>query len=158
MAVARRRTAERAAFSGADTSVCGTAEAVRRVRFATYSAVSLGTVMRRYGVVVAGWNGAELDGLIEEVLVDAYNDSERQTAFESAFDEATFPISGRLFGRPVVVSSVVFDGDDRRRLRALVSSDRQSQELDLLDITLDDVPVETARLVAAYRRWWVPAR
>jgi hypothetical protein len=115
-------------------------------------------VRRRYGVVVARWNGAELDGLIEEVLVDAYNDSERLTAFETAFDEARFPISGRLLGRPVVVSSVVFDGDDRRGLRALVSSDGRSQELDLLDITFDEVPVDTARLVAAYRRWWVPAR
>ena len=80
--------------------------------------VSLGMLRRRYGVVVARWNGAELDGLIEEVLVDAYNDSERLTAFETAFDEATFPISGTLLGRPVVVSSVVFDGDDRRGLRA----------------------------------------
>jgi hypothetical protein len=54
-------------------------------------------VRRRYGVVVATWNGAELDGLIEEVLVDAYNDSERLTAFETAFDEARFPISGSLW-------------------------------------------------------------
>jgi hypothetical protein len=107
---------------------------------------------------VATWNGAELDGLIEEVLVDAYNDSEQLTAFETAFDEASFPISGMLLGRAVVVSSVVTDGDDRRGLRAVVSSDGRSQELDLPDITLDEVPIDTARLVAAYRRWWVPAK
>jgi hypothetical protein len=115
-------------------------------------------VRRRYVVVVATWNSAELDELIEEILVDAYNDSERLTAFETAFDEATFPISGTLLGRAVVVSSVVFDGDDRRGLRTVVSCDARSQELDLLDITLDDVPIDTARLVAAYRRWWVPTR
>jgi hypothetical protein len=40
----------------------------------------------------------------------------------------------------------------------VVSSDVRSQELDLLDIALEDVPIDTARLVAAYRRWWVPAR
>jgi hypothetical protein len=39
-----------------------------------------------------------------------------------------------------------------------MSADGRSQQVDLLDITLDDVPVDTARLVAAYRRWWLPAR
>jgi hypothetical protein len=53
---------------------------------------------------------------------------------------------------------VVFDGDERRGLRAVVSSDGLSQQLDLLDITLDDVPRDTARLAAAYRCWWVPTR
>jgi hypothetical protein len=115
-----------------------------------------GRATRRYGEVVGSWQRAELDLLIGEVLVDAYNDSEQLTAFETAFDEATFPISGRLLGRPVVVTSVGFDGDERRGLRAVVSSDGLLQQLDLLDIAVDDVPRDTARLVATYRRWWVP--
>jgi hypothetical protein len=32
----------------------------------------------------------ELDALIEDVTVDAYNDSEQLTAFETAFDECAF--------------------------------------------------------------------
>ncbi len=100
----------------------------------------------------------ELDELIEEVLVDAYNDSEGLTAFEVAFDEMTFPVQGVLLGRSVEIRSVVFAGDERRGLCALVSADGRMQHLDLLDVVFDDdVPEGTARLVAAYRRWWVPA-
>ena len=106
MAGGRRRTAERAAFSGARRRFADAAQAFRRSASPHTRRVSLGLVRRRFWVVVARWNGAELGRLIEEVLVDAYNDSERLTAFETAFDEARFPISGRLLGRPVVVSSV----------------------------------------------------
>ena len=101
------------------------------------------------------WSDAELDEVIEEVIVDAYDDSEQLTSFECAFQEADFPIAGRALGRPVTVLSVVFDGNPRKGLRALLRVDGQAHELDLIDVAVSDDPRGTARLVAAYRRWWV---
>ena len=40
------------------------------------------------------WSDAELDEVIEEAIVDAYNDSEKPTSFECAFQEAEFPSRG----------------------------------------------------------------
>jgi hypothetical protein len=94
--------------------------------------------------------------LLEEILVDAYNESEQLSSFEVAFDEATFPIGGTVLGRSVVITAVVFDGDERRGLRAVVHADGSSQQLDLLDVDVDESPADTAKLVSAYRRWWVP--
>ena len=104
------------------------------------------------------WSDAELDEVIEEVIVDAFNDSEQLTSFECAFQEVDFPIAGRALGRSVAVVSVLFDGDPRRGLRARLRVDEQVHELDLLDVSVADEPLTTARLVAAYRRWLVGAR
>ena len=106
---------------------------------------------------MGAWTASELEDLIESVLVDAYNDDEQLTGFEAAFTEITFPITASLLGRTVAVREVVFDSDLRRGLRAVVVADGQPAKLDLLDLIFDaDVPADTARLVAAYRRWWAP--
>ena len=106
---------------------------------------------------MGAWTAAELDDLIESVLVDAYNDDERLWAFEAAFTEVAFPVTASLLGRAVVVSEVLFDSDLRGGLRAVVVADGRTAKLDLLDLVFDaDVPADAARLVAAYRRWWAP--
>lgn len=101
------------------------------------------------------WSDAELDEVIEDVIVDAYNDSEQLTSFECAFQDADFPISGRALGRAVAILAVEFDGDPRRGLRARLCVDGHLHMLDLLDVAVANEPSGTARLVAAYRRWWV---
>lgn len=114
--------------------------------------------VRRYGGVVGAWTASELDDLIESVLVDAYNDDEQLTAFGTAFTEVAFPIGASLLGRTVVVREVVFESDVRGGLRAVVVADGHTAKLDLLDLIFEaDVPADTARLVAAYRRWWAPS-
>lgn len=114
-------------------------------------------LVRRYGGLVGVWTASELDDLIEPVLVDAYNDDEQLTAFETAFTEVTFPITASLLGRTVAVREVVFDSDVRRGLRAVVVADGHTANLDLLDLVfIADVPGDTGRLVTAYRRWWAP--
>ncbi len=107
---------------------------------------------------MGAWTASELDDLIEPVLVDAYNDDEQLTAFETAFTEVAFPLATSLVGRAVAVREVAFDSDVRRGLRAVVVADGHTAKLDLLDLVfIADVPADTGRLVAAYRRWWAPA-
>jgi calcium binding protein len=50
---------------------------------------------------------SDLDRLIEEITVDAYDEDEQLMGFENAFDEgADFPCSGTVVGEKVEVLSV----------------------------------------------------
>ena len=51
------------------------------------------------GVVTSEWSDAELDLLVDDVLVDAYGDSEQLTAFECAFAETGLPVAAEVIGR-----------------------------------------------------------
>jgi hypothetical protein len=106
--------------------------------------------------VVGSWDDAELGAFVEEVSVDEYGDAEQLTAFEASFEEVVFPIGARVLGRAVMITPVVFEGDEHRGLRAVVAAEGVVQRMDLLDIEFDTSPEVTARLIAAYRRWWVP--
>jgi hypothetical protein len=61
-----------------------------------------------------------IDRLLEEILVDAYGDSEQLTSFEVAFDEsARLPFAARVVGANLEVVKVEFEGDERRGLTAV---------------------------------------
>ena len=51
---------------------------------------------------------------------------------------------------------VELDGDERRGLVAAVTLDGRRQRLSLLDVVISDDSHEAARLLAAFRRCWVP--
>jgi hypothetical protein len=102
--------------------------------------------------VTSGWSNAELDRLIEDVLVDAYGDSEEL----GAFAESGLPVGG-VQGLACSLDSVGYDGDERRGLVAQVTIDCQRQRVGLVDVKVTDQGHEAARLTAAFERWWVPA-
>ena len=59
--------------------------------------------------------GDEIDALIEEVIVDAYNEHEQLWAFRQAFeDNARFPFRATVVGAEVAVTEVDFEGEERR--------------------------------------------
>jgi hypothetical protein len=94
----------------------------------------------------------ELDTLIDEITVDAYNEDEQLTAFETAFEEdASFPCPGTVIGEDVEVLSVS-TSTNRRELIAACQRGGRRHEVALLDINLQADPT-TSRLLAAYRRW-----
>ncbi len=97
----------------------------------------------------------ELDALIEEVTVDAYNDSEQLTAFETAFDEvANLPCQGTVIGEAVEVLSLAAD-DDRGELVATCRRAGRRYKVALQEIDLRS-DLDTLRLFAAYKRWLRP--
>lgn len=104
------------------------------------------------------WSVGELEELIAEVLVDAYGDSEQLGAFECVFAEAGLPAAAMAIGMVCSLDEVEFDGDERRGLVAVITLDGQRQRLSLLDIEIEYESHEAARLLAAFRRWWVPPR
>jgi hypothetical protein len=95
---------------------------------------------------------AELDSLIDEITVDCYDEHEQLQGFENAFDEdATLPCRGTVIGEEVQVLHVG-QANNRHELIATCQRNGRRYELALLDIELDADP-DTARLIAAYRRW-----
>jgi hypothetical protein len=109
-----------------------------------------------YGGVVPPWSDAELDELIEEVIVDAYNDSEQLGSFDCVFAESGLPVAAVALDMPCTLVEVMFDGDERRGLIGVIELNGRRHQMNLLDVTIPDVANEAARLLAAFRKWWVP--
>jgi hypothetical protein len=94
----------------------------------------------------------DLDELISEITTDCYNDDEELMGFENAFEEqATLPCRGTVIGEEVQVLSVATE-HGRRELIATCERRGHRYQLSLLDIELQ-ADAQTARLLAAYRRW-----
>jgi tetratricopeptide (TPR) repeat protein len=97
---------------------------------------------------------SELDDLLHEILVDAYGDSEKLSAFEQAFEEtARFPFPASVVGVPVDVLKIEFDGDERHGLTALCRREGEKYRISVTDLVPGLTTIETSSLLAAYRRW-----
>lgn len=65
-----------------------------------------------------------------------------------------FPFRGRVAGVDVDVTAVAFDGDERHGLLANCHRAGEHHTVSLLDVTpVGPLPLETRRLIEAYRRW-----
>lgn len=99
-------------------------------------------------------SSAQLDGLIEELTVDAYDDEEQETGFQVGAEEAL--VRGehaRLAGHDFEVRTVIHGPDVRTGLRACVrGQDGKTHEVALSDLEFPD-DSELGMVVAAYRRW-----
>ena len=96
---------------------------------------------------------SELDALIHDLTVDAYNDEEQLAGFLVGADEA---LQGRepasIAGIDVDVIEVDAGPDSRTGLTARVQRDGRTYDVALADLTFDGNS-QLGRIVAAYRRW-----
>ena len=94
----------------------------------------------------------ELDDLIADITVDAYDHDEALMGFENAFDEAAcFPCPATVIGETVEILSVATSNGRQELIATCLHADRQHQ-IALLDININpDQPA--SRLLAAYRYW-----
>jgi hypothetical protein len=96
---------------------------------------------------------AELDALIEELTVDAYNDEEQLGGFLVGAEEAL--VGGEpatIAGATVELINVDCGPDARTGLTARVLRDGVRHEVALADLTFAPGS-ELGIVVAAYRRW-----
>jgi hypothetical protein len=78
----------------------------------------------------------DLDALLDEILLDAYDDAEQLTAFEVAFSEqARFPFPAQIVGTTVEVVKVEFEGAERRALTAVCRREGMLHRVALADLT-----------------------
>lgn len=96
---------------------------------------------------------AELDALIDELTVDAYNDEEHETGFLVGAEEAL--VRGEracLLGIDVEVLKIDSGPDLRTGLRARVRRAGEIHDVSLADLVFPHES-ELGLVVAAYRRW-----
>ena len=96
----------------------------------------------------------ELDRLIEEIVVDAYDDDEQLWAFRQAFeDNVAMPAEAFVVGEPVKVMMIDYDGNERRGLTAKCQrGDGVEQVMAACDLVFPEGST-AARYLAAYRKW-----
>ena len=97
---------------------------------------------------------ADLDRLVEEIVVDAYGESEQLTAFCQALsDEAGVPCDAFVVGVPVAVTAFDYDGNERRGITARCRMEGGAVHV----VAAADVSARpgtrASRYLAAYRRW-----
>lgn len=92
----------------------------------------------------------ELDELIADILIDAYDHDEALIGFENAFDQAScFPCPGTVIAEDIEILSVAAT-NGRQELIATCQRAGRRHQIALLDIDVNaDQP--TSRLLAAYR-------
>ncbi len=67
---------------------------------------------------------SDLDRLIDEIIVDAYDEDEQLMGFEVAFDEgADFPCPGTVVGEEVVVVSVSVKNHRRELVATCIAAE-----------------------------------
>jgi hypothetical protein len=99
-------------------------------------------------------SGAELNDLIEGIVVDAYGDDEQLWAFRQVMeDEIRLPADAFVVGEPVTVLEIDYDGNERRGLSVRCRrEDGSEHRLAASDVMFPEGS-KGADYVAAYRTW-----
>jgi hypothetical protein len=97
---------------------------------------------------------SDIEGLLEEILVDAYGEDEQLWAFRQVIeDEVPLPAECTVIGETIQVTKIDYDGNPQRGLRATCRKPGGKT----YEVALEDVefPAESkaGRYVAAYRKW-----
>jgi hypothetical protein len=99
-----------------------------------------------------GLSKARLDELIEEAIVDAYNESEQAVGFYTMLEEhLATPFKTEVLGVEVTVARVDMTDDDQ--IVAVCTRGKARQRVPVLDLPLPDPPPEGWEWIEAYRRW-----
>jgi hypothetical protein len=95
---------------------------------------------------------ARLNELVEEALVDAYDDSEQVTGFYAMIEnDLRLPFETEILGMTVIVEGIDITEDDQ--LVALCRKDKTKQRISLSDLPLTSPLPKGAEWIVAYRYW-----
>jgi hypothetical protein len=94
----------------------------------------------------------ELDALIEEATVDAYDETERRVGFLTMLEEhLALPFEVEILGVRATVEEI-----EMNRAEEIVASCRRGrsrQKIPLLELPLPTPPPKGAEWIEAFRRW-----
>ncbi len=101
---------------------------------------------------VALLSRAELDAMIEEATIDAYDEEEQRTGFHAMMeDRLRLPFDTIVLGVAVTVERL--DLRDDGAIVALCRRGDARQAISVLDLPLPDPRPSGAEWIDAYRRW-----
>lgn len=99
-----------------------------------------------------GLSEERLKEMIEEAIVDCYNETEQVTGLFTMIDEnLQVPFEVSILGVTAVVERIDLTGDDA--IVAVCSRGRHRQRVPIIDLPLPDPPPKGAEWIEAYRRW-----
>lgn len=94
----------------------------------------------------------DLDALIEEATVDAYDEYEQRVGFYTMMeDNLVFPFPAKVIGATVSVQGI--DMKNEERILAKVKRVGKEYTVDILDLEIDDKKVNGSEWIDAYRKW-----
>lgn len=97
-------------------------------------------------------DAAELEAMIEEATVDAYNDDEQLTGLFTMLEEHLgLPFTTAVLGVEVTVDSIDLTTDGR--IVALCSRGGMRQAIGILELPLPSPAPKGAEWIEAYRHW-----
>lgn len=95
---------------------------------------------------------AKLTTLIEEAIVDAYNESEQRVGFYTLLDERLkTPFDTEILGVTVTVERI--DMTDDEQIVAICRRGRTRQSISILELPLPSPRPAGAEWIEAYRSW-----
>ncbi|SRR5258708_5907284 len=93
----------------------------------------------------------QLDELIDEATVDAYDEYEQRTGFSTMIDDnVAFPFPARVVGEEVMVTEVT---EDDNNILAICQRNNKEYRINILDLDADFSNVKGSEWIAAYRAW-----
>lgn len=97
-------------------------------------------------------NKTQLDALIAEAVVDAYNESEQTVGFYTMMEHSVaLPFVTEILGIKVAVEQI--DMNEDNAIVAVCRHDRNRQRVPILDLPLLSPTPRGAEWIAAYRYW-----
>ncbi|MDK0520855.1 calcium-binding protein [Streptomyces sp. ML-6] len=98
------------------------------------------------------WDRAELEAMIEEATVDAYDEDEQRTGLFTLLEEhLALPFTTAVLGVEVTVRGIDLTPDGR--IVALCARGRVRQAIGILELPLPSPAPEGAEWIEAYRHW-----
>jgi hypothetical protein len=95
---------------------------------------------------------ADLERLVEEAIVDAYNESEQRCGlFTMIEDRLAVPFETEVLGVPVTVERI--DLTEAEEVVAICRRGRMRQRIAVLELPLPSPPPDGAQWIEAYRYW-----
>ena len=95
---------------------------------------------------------AVLNAMIDEAIVDCYNESEQATAFFTVIEKKLkVPFETMILGAPVTVEKIRQGSGDQ--IVAICSRGRERQTVPIVDLPLPSPPPAGAEWIDAYRHW-----
>lgn len=95
---------------------------------------------------------ARLDELIEEAIVDCYNESEQVSGFFCLLeDQLAVPFTTKLLGEEIIVEKIDITEEDQ--IVAICRRGRNRQRISILDLPLPSPGPAGAEWIEAYRYW-----
>jgi hypothetical protein len=94
----------------------------------------------------------QLDEMIEKATVDAYNESEQRSGFQTLIDEhLAVPFETQVLGVAVTVGKI--DINDADEIIAVCHRGKERLRVPVLDLPLPTPPPKGWQWIEAYRHW-----